>query len=127
MNNKFNIYKIIPAILWSGIIFFSCFLPGNQLPKEDWLDKIYFDKIVHFCLYLILFFWIIFGFTDSHLSPKKIKIIAISWCLVQGVWIEIMQGSSYIQHRSFDVFDIVANLLGVAVGWFVMIRKDKLF
>lgn len=106
-------YRIIPALLWSGIIFFLCFLPGSALPKEDWLDKIYFDKIVHAGLYFILFLLIVRIFETK---TKSALIIASLLCIVQGVLIEFVQGSSLIDHRSFDVYDIIANVVGVLIA-----------
>lgn len=106
-------YRIIPALLWSGIIFFLCFLPGSALPKEDWLYKIYFDKIVHAGLYFILFLLIVRIFETK---TKSALIIASLLCIVQGVLIEFVQGSSLIDHRSFDVYDIIANVVGVLIA-----------
>lgn len=107
-------YRIIPALLWSGIIFFLCFLPGSAFPKEDWLDRIYFDKCVHAFLYFVLFFLICF-------FPKKksisIYIIATALCVAQGVLIEFIQSSTLVKNRSFDMYDIVANVVGVLLAW----------
>lgn len=107
-------YRIIPALLWSGIIFFLCFLPGSAFPKEDWLDRIYFDKWVHAFLYFVLFFLIYY-------FPKKksisIYIIATALCVAQGVLIEFIQSSTLVKNRSFDVYDIVANVVGVLLAW----------
>jgi VanZ family protein len=111
-----NIQRLIPAILWSGIIFFLCFFPGNALPKEDWLDKIYFDKIVHATMYFILFCLILYGIKQTTLSNQKQLFIAAIICIIQGILIEFIQGSSFIQNRSFDVYDIVANCVGVIFG-----------
>lgn len=123
MSNSNKIIKIIPALLWSGIIFFLCFLPGNNLPKEDWLDKVYFDKIVHATLYFILFYLII-------RIPKKqttTTLFTASFiCITQGILIEFMQGSSLIQNRSFDVYDIVANILGVVISIIFFTKKHKI-
>ena len=106
-------YRIIPALLWSGIIFFLCFLPGSALPKEDWLDKIYFDKIVHAGLYFILFLLILRIFETK---TKSALIIASFLCIAQGVLIEFVQGSSLVNHRSFDIYDIIANVVGVLIA-----------
>ncbi|MFN8296097.1 MAG: VanZ family protein [Chitinophagales bacterium] len=124
MRNLFNkkISKIIPALLWSGIIFFLCFLPGSAFPKEDWLDKIYFDKIVHAFLYLILFFLIIRIFENkTTLSLLTASVL----CIAQGILIEFVQGSSFIEHRSFDVYDIAANIFGVISGIIMAYKKHK--
>jgi len=121
MNNKSQLIKIIPALLWSGIIFFLCFLPGSKIPKEDWLDKIYFDKIVHAALYFILFFLI----TRTAKTPAKpILLLASFLCITQGILIEFIQGSTFIQNRSFDIYDIAANVFGVAAA-FIFFKHYK--
>jgi VanZ family protein len=125
LNHTQNIKRIIPAILWSGIIFFLCFLPGSTLPKEDWLDKIYFDKIVHATLYFILFFLVMYGINKASFSFKQQLIVASTVCVLQGMLIEFVQGSSFIQHRSFDVYDIVANCVGVVFAIMLKSKNDN--
>lgn len=122
LNKQNKLIKIIPALLWSGIIFFLCFLPGSQLPKEDWLDKIYFDKIVHAILYLILFFLII---RIAEKLTKPVLFIASILCITQGILIEFVQGSSLIQNRSFDMYDIVANIIGVLIALTIILFNTK--
>lgn len=112
----------MPAILWSAFIFFLCFLPGSALPKEDWLDKIYVDKIVHAGLYFVLFLFIIRIFTQK---TTKAVFIAGTLCIIQGVLIEFVQGSSLIQNRSFDVWDIAANVMGVIAGVIFIIKGNN--
>jgi len=122
LNKQNKLIKIIPALLWSGIIFFLCFLPGSQLPKEDWLDKIYFDKIVHAILYLILFFLII---RIAEKLTKPVLFIASILCITEGILIEFVQGSSLIQNRSFDMYDIVANIIGVFIALTIILFNTK--
>ncbi len=122
MSTSNKISKIIPAIIWSGIIFFLCFLPGNNLPKEDWLDKIYFDKIVHATLYFILFYLII----RIAKTPTNTSLLLASFlCILQGILIEFVQGSSFIQNRSFDIYDIAANIFGVLIAFIIIIFSKK--
>jgi VanZ family protein len=121
-STKYKLKKIIPALLWSGIIFIVCFLPGSALPKEDWLDKIYFDKIVHAVLYFVLFFLILRIYTAK--TPAA-YLMASALCIVQGILIEYVQGSSIIQHRSFDIWDIAANIFGVIFAIFICRKKHK--
>jgi VanZ family protein len=116
--------KIIPALLWSGIIFFLCLLPGNKLPKEEWLDKIYFDKIIHAVLYFILYFLIIRIFK----KPAKTSLLFAGFlCITQGILIEFLQGSALIQNRSFDVWDIGANILGIFAAIIFFCPKHKFY
>ncbi|MBK8351820.1 MAG: VanZ family protein [Saprospirales bacterium] len=96
--------------------YFFCAFCRKYIAKRRWLDKIYFDKIVHAALYFILFYLIIYGIKLTIPSNQKQLVIATILCVIQGVLIEFIQGSSFIQFRSFDVFDIVANCVGVGIG-----------
>ena len=112
----------MPAVLWSAFIFVLCFLPGSAIPKEDWLDKIYFDKIVHAFLYFVLFLLLFYGLKDYNLRNI---IMGFVLCLVQGILIECIQGS-IIPDRSFDVWDIAANAFGTSLGIFwVKCRQNQ--
>ncbi|MBK9330498.1 MAG: VanZ family protein [Sphingobacteriales bacterium] len=122
--NKKILYNYLPAVLWSAFIFFLCFIPGSTLPKEDWLDKIHFDKIVHVILYLILFLLIIHAFKQQSVKPSHL-VAAAFLCLTQGVIIEYIQGTAFIRDRSFDLWDIAANGLGVLTGILVSQSKHK--
>ena len=119
---KFKRY--IPALLWSGIIFFGCLIPGNDLPKEDFLDKIYFDKIVHAFMYFILLRLIVNGMKGDMLLKRQILIAAVI-CISQGVVIEFLQGSSLIKNRSFEFMDIIANTTGVILSGAWIYQKNK--
>lgn len=73
---------------------------------------------MHAGLYFILFFLILRIFDKKYF--KEICIASIL-CIVQGILIEIIQGSPLIEHRSFDVYDIVANVAGVIIG--IILKK----
>jgi VanZ family protein len=103
----------MPATLWSAFIFIVSLIPGNELPKEDWLDKIHFDKIVHAFLYFVFFLLVVRIFTTKgHVAI----LTASALCITQGILIELLQDSSFIQHRSFDLCDILANIAGVILA-----------
>lgn len=68
------------------------------------------DKVSHFVAYGSLMFW--FGL----LYPgwRRETIVAIGF-VAMGVIVEFLQGMT--GYRSFDVNDMVANAIGVAMGW----------
>lgn len=103
----------MPALLWSALIFILCFIPGSTLPKEDWLDKIYFDKIVHAGLYFVLFLLIAFARGGYRGNPA---VFAAVLCLLQGLLVEFLQGAIPALERSFDGWDILANAVGVLLA-----------
>ncbi len=99
------------AIIWLIFISILFFLPGSALPKEDWLDKIYFDKWVHFILFTVLLFLWRFYF------PVAIKYSAllIVAAILYGLGVEVIQ-EHYIPNRSFDLGDVAADTTGAFAG-----------
>lgn len=122
MKNRKILTLYLPAVLWSAFIFFICFLPGDELPKENWLDKIHFDKIVHAGIYIVLFLLLI---RIPNNKNKKTIFIAGFICVSQGILIEFIQGTPLIKNRTFDILDIAANIVGVLLAIVVFSKKDK--
>lgn len=116
----------MPAILWSAFVFLLCLIPGNELPQKTWLNKIYFDKIVHIGMYFVLFLLIVRIRNQKNIPQKNIVTAAVI-CITQGVFIELLQGSIISLNRSFDVFDIMANCIGVLFAIILLWRKNLLF
>ena len=71
------------------------------------------DKVSHFIAYGSLMFW--FGLLYRGL--RRETIVAIGF-VAMGITVEYLQGMT--GYRSFDVNDMVANAIGVAMGWAVV-------
>ena len=116
---KIQIKSFWPAILALAVATFLFCLPGAEFPKATWLDKIYFDKLVHIGLFLVLvFLWIlpsVARVSDIHTMEKVCLGIALAF-VAYGIGIEFVQ-KNFIPHRSFDLFDIIADTAGCALGW----------
>ena len=110
------------AIGWLIFMSFLFIIPGSALPKEDWLSKIYFDKWVHIGLFAVLIFLWRMAF---NLKTRNYSLILIFFALVYGTAIEFIQ-EQWVSNRSFDLFDICADLAGAIAGliiWFRYIKK----
>ena len=99
------------AISWIVIISILFFLPGSTLPKEGWLSKIYFDKWVHIGFFtVLLFLWRFY-------LPSQLKftwlILAAAFCY--GLSVELIQ-HYLITNRSFDIGDLIADMIGAVTG-----------
>ena len=68
------------------------------------------DKVSHFVAYGSLMFW--FGMLYRGLRRETIMAIGF---VAMGITVEYLQGRT--GYRSFDVNDMVANAIGVAMGW----------
>jgi VanZ family protein len=119
---KISFKNFIPGIAWFFVVMVLMCLPGSDIPKVSWLDKIYFfDKWVHvgvFALLVLLFCWPLY---NSSLNKKqrlqyfiKITIAASIW----GLTIEFIQ-KFFIPGRSFELLDWAADSLGALIAfWF---------
>ena len=99
-------------------------LPGSALPREDWLDKVYFDKWVHIFLFAIMT-WLGCLSVMAASVPQKWNSgflwVAIA-CLLYGIVMEFVQ-DYWIPRRSFDLGDIVADGAGSWGGWFFSAKR----
>ena len=111
------------AIVWILLISLLCFLPGSAFPKQGWLEEISFDKYVHFGLFAILVFLWRFEFPVI----KTYHFIILGAATVYGFGIEVIQ-HYFISNRSFDLYDVVADIAGSMAGlwfWAWLYKKNR--
>ncbi|MCF0058578.1 VanZ family protein [Dyadobacter sp. CY356] len=94
------------AIFWTLLILLACSWPGKDIPEAPVVG---FDKLVHAGLFG--------GFTVLWLLiyPQK-SITVILAGIAYGVGIEFYQEIMPLD-RTFDLFDIVADSIGVFLGF----------
>jgi hypothetical protein len=116
---KKNTVSWIPAVSWLVISTILLTLPGSSFPKENWLDKIAFDKWVHIAMFFIMVVLWSKAAAGNFNSPGSLKKV-FAWIalagLLYGTGMEFVQGS-FISRRSFDGGDIVADGIGCLAGW----------
>jgi len=111
--------SIFPGITWFIISTILLILPGSAFPKENWLDKIWFDKWVHIGLFGIMVFLFGWGLLQSKKDRQQLKrnFLSIALvCLTYGIIMEFIQ-DNFIPNRSFDYGDIIADFVGCLAGW----------
>jgi VanZ family protein len=113
-----------PAIVWLIFIFIICLTNGNNFPKNDWLHGMHIDKIAHGIIYFILF--ILFAKGSLHYAnrlevPARIVEGYLLICGIVGAVIEYLQ-SNFSSNRSFDVWDMAANVVGAIIASFLYER-----
>lgn len=111
--------KFLLPLAWALVILVLCMLPQSDLPSESWFGKIpYFDKLVHFGLYFVLF-WTL------HFVRPNALVTNVLICIGYGILIEILQ--KYLTtYRSAEVLDAVADAVGAtfaAVSTLVLKRR----
>ena len=86
------------------VIYLSLAPIAIEVPVEEG------DKLGHVAAYAALMFW----FANLYESSNRRSMLAIGFVAL-GVALEFAQG--WTGYRNFEVADMVANALGVAVGW----------
>ncbi|PUZ27843.1 VanZ like family protein [Chitinophaga costaii] len=120
----------LPAIAWVLLILWLCTLPGKDIPSVGWWEKFHPDKVVHFGLFGMTVFLFALG---NYWRKKRVSLLNLVLLVLgasaYGLAIEFIQ-KYWADHRSFDLFDALADSLGALAGaivfnWFFNIRKGK--
>lgn len=86
----------------------------------------YGDKIFHFLAYALLcWLWYIVFYFKQNLSKRKAIIRAIILSIFFGMLLEVLQGT-ITSHRSFDVYDAIANSLGALLAGSLLLMKWRI-
>lgn len=112
------------AILWTLLIFFLCFLPGNEIPNVR-IPLI--DKWAHFILFAAFSFLWLSSFRKVSRREYLVMLIA---SIVLGWLVEYIQGQLAFLGRSQDDMDTLADSLGGLLGilfWMIGSRLYRRF
>jgi H+/Cl- antiporter ClcA len=117
--------SFVPAIAWIIISIILLTLPGSSFPKENWLDKIWFDKWVHIGMFSILVTLWCWALQKKYSDGARLRTTFI-WIgligLIYGSGMEFVQ-KYFIINRSFEIGDIIADGLGCILGAVYSIRR----
>jgi VanZ family protein len=98
---------------WAGAIMWLSLTPA---PPQ--VDLSHSDKIGHFLGYGLLMFW----FCQLY-QERKTRIAYALGFIAMGVGLEYLQGQ--LGYRTYEVFDMYANALGVLLGWAAALALRK--
>lgn len=117
--------SFIPAISWLIISVGLLTIPGSAFPKENWLDKIWFDKWVHIGMFAIMVTLWCWGMLKLYSVSTRLRTVFI-WigllCLSYGIGMEFVQ-KYFINNRSFDEGDIIADAVGCTLGVLFSLKR----
>ena len=122
---KKNVTAIAFAIIWLLFITTLLCIPGTELPKITWEDKIWLDKWIHVLLFMILvILWnkVYSGKKSIHDNTRKMFFQIMIVGFVYGILMELVQ-KYFIPYRSFDVRDILADGVGSFMGYLISIKR----
>jgi len=103
------------ALGWASLILLLSVIPGEDLPSITFWE---IDKIVHAIFYCVLSFAAILAIKKQYPQlPLRYTCImyGVGLCILYGLCIEIVQGA-FLESRSFDLYDLVANFMGCILG-----------
>jgi len=97
-------------VLWQiggwMLVALVCWLSLTPAPQHP-PDFLGWDKAQHFLAYAVLMFWFAQSFPRHWRWPLLLVLL--------GVGLEVLQGLGGV--RQYDPFDMLANGLGVLLGW----------
>ncbi|MGB3946760.1 MAG: VanZ family protein [Bacteroidia bacterium] len=117
------------AMLWALVILILCGIPGKDIPHISFLELLSFDKFVHAGVFFVLITLCLRGFllqTRFLKLQQSAKQIALVFCILYGVLMEVMQGTLF-EGRSASLLDIVANSFGCVVGLLLYKKIEQRF
>lgn len=119
-----RLINFLPGIAWFLLGLMLICLPGEDVPKDDFLDSINFDKLVHSALFggIVLLFCMPFkkaGYSREAKLQLFLK-ITLATC-VWGLTTEFIQ-RYFITGRQFDLIDWAADSFGAVVAYLISVK-----
>ena len=111
-NRSSLMYQIL-TLVWAAVILVLSTMPGQQLPKIDWLMTP--DKFGHAGVYGVLTIGIYFSLLPFFASKGRNRWFAFGLASLYGIVMEVVQ-YAFFPDRYFEFWDIVANIIGALVA-----------
>lgn len=111
--------KIYTPISWTIFIQVLFCIPGNQLHSKSLIRIEGVDKAVHFLFFLVFVVLWCYYYSKQLNSLRRLSIyffLIFFIAIANGVMVEYVQ-LNFIPNRSFDLGDIIADMLGASVGY----------
>lgn len=110
---------LILAICYSIVLTIFSLIAIKQLPK---LGSNYDDKIFHVFAYSV---FVLIWYLALHSKKARNQIFIIALCsIIYGIILEVLQGQVTLE-RHLDLFDILANCIGVAIASLFLVIKNR--
>lgn len=119
MKSRFILF--IPAVICFAVTFFLLTIPGNHLPKIEWMGKYQIDKLVHISMFFTLCF--LFSYPIKNWMDKYNWLLYITLSgILYGIAMEFVQ-KYFIPFRSFEINDMIADGIGCTINYWWWRRK----
>jgi len=107
------LFRILAAI-WTLIMSYLLLVPGNVL-KKFWVFKNQ-DKLAHFGVFIVWAALVTMALELDH-HTKNIYWKVLAGAFFFGGTVELAQ--IFIPHRKADLFDMIMNVSGAILGYFI--------
>ena len=99
--------RLAIAVGWAMVAAVAWLSLTPSPPKVDFQES---DKVGHFIAYGSLMFW----FSQLYLKTRTRAFYGAGF-IAMGITLEFIQGA--LGYRTYEVYDMYANTLGVLLGW----------
>jgi VanZ family protein len=109
------------SALWAVVIFVLSVMDTGEIPDPGFFDIPHFDKMVHFGLYFILSFLLIFNLKKSRIAGNSLNFIFLLSVVISSLYGGIMElvQSSGLFSRTSSIADFFANTAGAVSAAFM--------
>lgn len=113
------------AIGWTIIIFLLMIMPASNIPSQGLFRIPHLDKLVHIFLFGGFVWLWFFSLNKNRKSPQPADILKKVFLLsaFYGISMEFVQ--YFFTARSFDIWDIVSDILGAGIAWGILSIRGK--
>ncbi len=103
----------LPVIGWSALILLLSTRATINLP-QSWWDLFSPDKLGHAFVYGVQTWLLLKAFQDKAIGKNPV-FWALFLSIFYGILMEVLQ-YTFFPNRFFEVFDIIANIIGSLMG-----------
>jgi VanZ family protein len=111
-------FDLIAFVIWIVGVTFLSLVPADVDSVEFLPHLPYVDKVVH-CVFYIGFSWLLGRVISAH-TQFVAKVLIPTVCY--GILMEVLQDAMDLG-RHFDIFDIIANIIGALIGTILIYRS----
>jgi VanZ family protein len=118
------LYRIVPAMLWTSGVAYAILSPESNIPDLPKFPG--YDKVIHFTLFFgLVFLWnrVWAGKNRNENILLKITLNYLVFGIIFAIFTELLQMN--VPGRSFDSWDIVANVSGGTIGTIIYVYLTK--
>ena len=122
MTKNLRLMQVILAVLWTAFIVFGLLSEPSGIPRFKWLTIEGVDKLIHAILFLVEAALLTLVFAKPR--TLKIGLLILAWCVFLGGILELIQ-HYWVNGRSGDWVDLLADTLGAVIGFAIISRFKK--